>query len=371
MSDDLVIQGSLENTTLPELLRSVCSSRETGELTFSFLDTVKKIFILDGKIVFASSNNPDDRLGEILIKRDEITVEQYLKSVELIGPGKKQGQILCDLGYLTPEDILEGVKFQVREVLNSLFLWTKGNYSLELKEIDTTDLVALNMSTEDIIVEGIKKINGWSRIFRAVGGLDTVLIKKEGGDQLVSNVSLSEEELHVYNCISGKVSVKQVLDMSYLNNIDTYKILWAMKAIEAVGEVQVTEQDDLMSTEDEYEIQEIVDKYSSFFSFIYDYFKEHVGSRTVELLNQSIKDVRPQYPVVLADVDLSTGGFIDFDQIYTNLVGHPVKARKPMLQAAFNELMYNLVFVSKKELGDDAEKVVSARIREIKESSGL
>ncbi len=369
MSGDLVIQGSLENTTLPELLKSVCSSRETGELTFSFLETVKSVFILEGRIIFASSNNPDDRLGEVLLKSGEITVEQYLKSAELIGPGRKQGQILCDLGYLTPEDIVGGVKFQVQEIINSLFLWTKGNYSLELKEISTADLIALNMSTEDIIVDGIKKISGWSRIFKAVGGLGTLLTKKPEGDAIMSNVSMDEEEMHVYNTISGKISVSQLMNMSYLNNIDTYKILWGLKAIGAVCEVQDSAVEDVMSTDDEYEIQEIVDRYSSFFTFIYDYFKEHIGKKTVEILSQSVQDVSPQYPDVLKDIDLSTGGFIDFDQVYTNLVGHPVKVRKQMLQAAFNELMYNLVFVSKKELGGEAERIVTEKIKNIKEST--
>jgi hypothetical protein len=60
VSDELVIRGSLEESSLPELLRSVTRSRETGVLTCEIYEYQKAIYILDGQIIFASSNNTDD-----------------------------------------------------------------------------------------------------------------------------------------------------------------------------------------------------------------------------------------------------------------------------------------------------------------------
>jgi len=42
--------------------------------------------------------------------------------------GKKQGAILVELGYLSPKDLFWGVKFQVHEIILSLFRWGTGEF---------------------------------------------------------------------------------------------------------------------------------------------------------------------------------------------------------------------------------------------------
>ncbi|HEU0092373.1 MAG TPA: DUF4388 domain-containing protein, partial [Vicinamibacteria bacterium] len=67
--DDLVIRGEIETTSVPELLRSILNSGETGVLTIRNGEAVKSIFILRGRVAYASSNNPDERMGEVLLMR--------------------------------------------------------------------------------------------------------------------------------------------------------------------------------------------------------------------------------------------------------------------------------------------------------------
>ena len=59
----------------------------------------------DGRVVFATSNLPTDRLGEVLIRDGKITVEEYEASVRGLHKGKRQGRVLVESGALSPGEL--------------------------------------------------------------------------------------------------------------------------------------------------------------------------------------------------------------------------------------------------------------------------
>ena len=59
-------------------------------------------------MVFASSNLPNDRLGEILLREGKITVEEYEASIKAITKGKRQGKVLVEMGALVAQGPVGG-----------------------------------------------------------------------------------------------------------------------------------------------------------------------------------------------------------------------------------------------------------------------
>ena len=104
--DDLVIRGDIETTSVPELLRSILGSGETGVLTIRNGDAVKSIFILNGRVAYASSNNPDERMGEVLLVARQDHRAQFVEASKRIRPGLRLGSILVELGALEPEELI-------------------------------------------------------------------------------------------------------------------------------------------------------------------------------------------------------------------------------------------------------------------------
>jgi len=78
-------------------------SKATGVLTLVHGGVRKSVFARGGRVVFASSNLPNDRLGEILLREGKITVEEYELSIKAISKGKRQGKALVEMGALTPK----------------------------------------------------------------------------------------------------------------------------------------------------------------------------------------------------------------------------------------------------------------------------
>src|SRR5204863_6058548 len=105
-----------------------------GTLAVWHAGVVKTVDFQRGRVVFARSNNPDDRLGEFLLRKGVVSLRQYLESSRLIGPGKRQGAVLCELGAISTAELVRHVTEQVTEILYSLFTWTAGEYELRPAE---------------------------------------------------------------------------------------------------------------------------------------------------------------------------------------------------------------------------------------------
>ena len=74
---DLLPSGRLSTAKLPNLLRYLQEKKKTGVLTLHRNDQERSIYLKRGDIIFATSKYEDDRLGEILLKAEKITLEQY------------------------------------------------------------------------------------------------------------------------------------------------------------------------------------------------------------------------------------------------------------------------------------------------------
>ncbi|NIM61967.1 MAG: hypothetical protein GTO30_10015, partial [Acidobacteria bacterium] len=79
------------------------------------------VYIREGHIVFAASNQPDDRLGELLLRQGRITLAQLEQSVERMHGGKRIGSVLVEDGALPSEQLVDGVLLQVKRIVLDLF----------------------------------------------------------------------------------------------------------------------------------------------------------------------------------------------------------------------------------------------------------
>jgi len=78
--DDLTIRGEIGDTSVPELLRSLLGSGETGILTLRNGEVTKSIYIRGGRVLYAASTSVDERLGESLLMRGKITTQYAVAS---------------------------------------------------------------------------------------------------------------------------------------------------------------------------------------------------------------------------------------------------------------------------------------------------
>jgi uncharacterized protein DUF4388 len=153
------LSGTIRSKPLSEILEVLRRRTATGALTLRAGGVTKTIYVKDGQIIFATSTEHHDRLGEILVKSGKITrdhLEQALQVYDKSAGLKKLGAILVEKGFLPPKELFGGLKIQVREIILSLFLWRSGEYRFE--ERLPPDIIQLHIDFEELISEIIERI---------------------------------------------------------------------------------------------------------------------------------------------------------------------------------------------------------------------
>jgi uncharacterized protein DUF4388 len=366
--DDLVIRGEIETTSVPELLRSILGSGETGVLTIRNGEAVKRIFILSGRVAYASSNNPDERMGEVLLMRGKITVRSFVEASKRIRPGLRLGSILVELGALEPEELIPAVEVHVKSILMDLFTWIRGEYEFVIKELDARDNVAmLNMSTENLILEGIRNTHSWQQVIRALGDVESVFVPT-GSTDANTRLDLTEEEQEILAYVNGRASVEQVCDLSYLSSFETCRTLWALTVLGIVRRGQAGETAALgegaRERERELDLEGIVEKFNQMFSRIYGFLRGRLGDAVDPFMDGCLEEVSRQYGALFDGVDLKHYGRADFEQMLANVADLPAEQRKSLMVSALNELVYVIQLAVRTKHGAQEEAVVSGIIKE-------
>ena len=123
------IYGELQHFPLADILLDLQRSEKNGILEISTDTIIKKIYVKNGDMVYATSNKEEDRFIEILLHTNKITNDQYYQVLDISKKqGKSHGSVLVELGLLKPEGLILAVREQVEQIIMSLFQWGSGKF---------------------------------------------------------------------------------------------------------------------------------------------------------------------------------------------------------------------------------------------------
>lgn len=366
--EGLILHGRIEDTSVPELVRSVLGSGETGVLTFRKGEVTKSVHLHMGRVVYARSSNPDERMGEDLLLRGKITIRQYLDASRLIAPGRRLGTILIELGALEPDDLMSAIEHHVKEILLDVFTWSEGEYELVMTEPGKDDVITLNLSTEALILEGIRRTRAWSHIWRGVGGDPDSTPMPTGSQEALLKIELTEEEQEVLAHVNGRATVEQICQVSYLSNLETCRVLWALMVLGAVRRGQPSEavarEAGIAQHERELDLESVVERFNQMLNRIYSFLQGRIGEEADAFMDGALEQIRAQYELLFYGVDLKQYGRADYDQLLANVADLPPDERRRLMLAGLNELVTSIQLAVRQRLGTQEIAVVSGIIKE-------
>ena len=225
--------GRLADHEFADLVREVHGRRWSGLLTLNHMGVETTVRIQDGRLVFASSSSKDDRLGELLLRRGRITLDQYVEAGRGIRKGKRLGTVLVELGALDARELVKVVIDHTQEIIYGAFQWTEGSYHLT-ETTDPAEPIVLRLSTPDIILEGVRRIDRWSRIQRAVGTLETRYERVDGYETVLRQMTLSPDKLALLTGLNGVQDLGAICRRSNMPHFDVCRTLWSYRVIGVV-----------------------------------------------------------------------------------------------------------------------------------------
>jgi uncharacterized protein DUF4388 len=168
-----------------------------------------------------------------MLRRGRITLRQLADAGKALVPGKRLGAVLVEQGVITPKDLVRSVVEHTQEIIYGAFLWTEGQYRID-EGGDTKEAIKLNISTPDVIMEGIRRIDSFTRIERAVGPLSTRYARADDHEGRMRGASLAAEKLAVLTDLSATSTVEEICDRSTLPDFEVLRVLWACRVLGAV-----------------------------------------------------------------------------------------------------------------------------------------
>ena len=218
---------SLKEKPFPILLREALENSFTGIIFVNSEKWKKGIILRDARLCSIQSNRPDELLGSILKDMGIITEEQNAMSLSKARiEGKKQGEILLDIGAVKDSDIEAALKRQVETRFLDIFTWSTGI----VQKVPKTGIEKAPIKTRDelnaLIMKGIIEKTPFSviidslspyadarpRILKEDVSYDTGIDLKELENHNVSEILLLGQDLPRVLlgllCI-GKVSMEE------------------------------------------------------------------------------------------------------------------------------------------------------------------
>jgi hypothetical protein len=155
----LSLSGNFQETCLADVLEVLRLQKATGTLVCRCSGTEKSVHVQQGKIIFAASTDPQDRLGEILVKSGKLRQDHLDAVLQLHRKNaglKKIGALLVENGFVSPKDLFNGLKLQVKGIIHGLFLRDDGEYRFE--ERLPSDVIPLQLNMEELVQEVIQQM---------------------------------------------------------------------------------------------------------------------------------------------------------------------------------------------------------------------
>ncbi len=206
-------KGSLRRVPFPRLIREVARNKIDGSLYLLSGQTKKVVFFEQGQPVFVRSNVLSECLGQILAQEGLITQEQCEQTLEAIRrTGKKQGELLVEMGILSEGNLRYGLEAQLRAKLFDIFSWEEGRYQFKNDAPELTFGITLKSSAEGVIVEAIQDQYTEERASLALEPVEGKFPALDEGATEDAALALLPEERHFLACLDGSRSIRQIME---------------------------------------------------------------------------------------------------------------------------------------------------------------
>ena len=207
--------GDLAQEPLPEVLRTIHFYRAPGVLTVESGGITKRIYLLGGNIIFATSTDRAESLGQYLKRSALISSGELRASVDKLDLGdgrRRHGELLVEMGILTDAQLRQIVTEQVKALLYSAFSWEQGSVSFEAGRFKTDELIRLDVPTPQAILDGIRRMTDPRRCVSRLGPSWTLFERAEAPPE-TRDVAFTPAELTLLTQVDGRRTLRDLITM--------------------------------------------------------------------------------------------------------------------------------------------------------------
>jgi hypothetical protein len=228
------IEGPLRELGIHDVFQLLDLSRKTGALrvTSGPRDNDGMVYFKSGRLIHASIRSNPHPLGTMLIRAGKINdgdLERARAMQRRSGNGRRLGEILVEIGAITPRELERQVRLQIEAVVFELMSWREGFFSFEERSVDDAPIeAAITISTESLLMEGARRIDEWSRIADKVPSLAVIPVLAPVHEDHPSLLDLLPNEWAVLALIDGVKDLREISHALSQSEFDIAKVAYGL-----------------------------------------------------------------------------------------------------------------------------------------------
>jgi tetratricopeptide (TPR) repeat protein len=224
------------------LLNKIYSARLTGQLQLVLGRVERHLFFDGGQLVFATSSDRQDSLGEMMLREGALTQGQFEEAAELVKTGQRFGSAVAEMGIFTVEQVVIWVQRQLTQITSSVLDYPSGRfYFFGSLEKNVVPEIGIPVPLGKLLLEAVRRAKDLPLEHLAA---DAGLRIDLSPDPLLryQAVQLDDTELRLLASLSRPVSAKDFLATSTISKDSAARALYALLVLGAVISVPVAGQ---------------------------------------------------------------------------------------------------------------------------------
>jgi hypothetical protein len=227
-------RGDLSQTALPEILYTIDRFQVPGVIQAQRGPLIKRVFIKEGNVVHASSNDREDSLGRYLEISGLLSREAYTSTMlERERTNKRYGVVVMERRLLSPGEIYRAIRKQIEAIVWSLFAWQDGNVTFNIGEYREPDLVRIQVPMRQVILHGIKRAPNAKALVSRLGRKETVLEPCYQAEELIE-IAMDADEYALLQLVDGRRTLFEICTEGPHSAAENGKLLYAFQVLQLV-----------------------------------------------------------------------------------------------------------------------------------------
>ncbi len=227
----MALKGSLKDFSIPDLFQLLNFGKKNGTLNLTRGKARGYICFRNGEVFFATTNWKRQSLGLKLLNAGILSkaqLEEVLELQKTSARGQRLGQLLIRLEYITKEQLEVFVEEQIQDAVFEMLRWTDGDFDFQPGVVFPEEDIGLSISTEELIMEGSRRLDEWNRIEKKIPNLNVIFKMTSMQGREAAQISLTPEEWMVLTHIDGEKTVRQIVELTGMSTLHTCKILYGL-----------------------------------------------------------------------------------------------------------------------------------------------
>lgn len=212
-----MLSGSLDDFTLPEVLRMLATLKKTGVLNVTRRAGSGRIDFRDGDVVYAETELSKSHIGQKLVSSGKITDVQLRQSLDVQATtGDRLGHILLVSEAVSKDDLQQAVRAQIEDSAYELMCWEAGDFLWEGNALQPPE-TGISLSVEDLIRDITGRMEAREEMRRRIQSPTAVPRMAERPPEGAAGINITPAQWRVLVLVDGTRDVRDIAGRAAVN----------------------------------------------------------------------------------------------------------------------------------------------------------